>query len=254
MAMLLDGPPSTIEDLNARDFDVLNIAGAEGVDLSVKLTLAAAEMKVAIENILRAALPSYAEVQRSFPAVKNIAVTPNLKLWHTFMTLRMFYQDLYYSRLNDRYQARMKLYRDEESRALDDVRSSGFGIVFDPIPQALPPGTVVVASSDAGGTMYMAVSYVNSRMEEGMASEPIEVDTPNDTAVDVNLTALSDNGIGWNLYAGTDPTSLALQNTTPLDPLAAVSLAPGRIIPGAKPGCGQTGNFLYPVPRRILRG
>ena len=44
MAMLLDGPPSTIDDLNARDSDLLNVAGAEGIDLTTKLQLAATDV------------------------------------------------------------------------------------------------------------------------------------------------------------------------------------------------------------------
>jgi hypothetical protein len=212
------------------------------------------DITTAVKEILRAALPSYPALHASFPTLKNIAATRSLKLWHTYMTLRMFYQDLYYSRLNDRYQAKMNLYQDEEIRALTEARTIGFGVVFDPIPQAVAPGFATVTSSDPGGTMYLAVSYVNSRNEEGLASEPVEADTQDGNAVDISLTTISDNGAGWNLYAGLAPDCLAIQNSSPIDPLAAVNLAPGRITPGARPGPGQLGNLLYPMPRRLLRG
>ena len=46
MAMLLDGPPSTIGDLSIRDSDLLEVSATEGIDLSAKLQLAAADFEV----------------------------------------------------------------------------------------------------------------------------------------------------------------------------------------------------------------
>ena len=140
MAMLLDGPPSTIEDLTAWDADLLNVAVSEGIDLTTKLGLAASVISRAVETMLLSALPAYdGDPTGRFPSLKHIAVTPQLKIWHTYVALRLVYQDLYYSRLNDRYQAKMKLYGEEESQALDELRALGLGIVFDPVPQAVAP-------------------------------------------------------------------------------------------------------------------
>lgn len=254
MAMLLDGPPSTIGDLSVRDSDLLDVSATEGIDLSAKLQLAATDIGNTVDSLLTSLLPSCLEVRQRFPSLRHIAVTPQLKLWHTFSTLRMVYQDVYYSRLNDRYQAKMKMFREEESRALNDLRAVGFGVVFDPLPQAIAPNVAMVQSTDAGGTVYVAVNYVNLKGEQGLASIPIEADIPAGNAAALNLTTLAENATGWNLFAGISPDALYQQNSQTLDPLAVVTLAPDTLASGPKPGSGQHANRLYPVPRRILRG
>lgn len=252
MAMLLDGPPSTIEDLNARDSDLRAVAVSEGIDLTVKLRLAAADVVQGVESMLAAAvsIPSFVRA----PGIRHVAVTPSMKRWHTYASLKLIYQDLYFSRLNDRYQAKMNLYRGEEDEALDDLRVLGLGIVFDPLPQAPPPNVGSVASSDSGGTMYVAVALVNSKGEEGLVSIPTEVDTQDGTAATISMANLAANAAGWNLYAGIAPAQLSLQNSQLIDPLASESLAPGRLRNGLPPGDGQRANQLYPIPRRVLRG
>jgi len=253
MAMLLDGPPSTIEDLSARDSDLINVAGAEGIDLTAKLRLAAADLGTVVETMLKSA-QSYGALQPYAPSLRHIAVTPQLKLWHTYATLRLVYQDLYFSRLNDRYKAKMALYREEEDRMLNDLRASGLGVVFDPLPPALPPNVVTTPTGDPGGSMYLAVAFVNQRGEEGLASVPIEADTPDGTAATITITALADNAVGWNLYAGTSPESLTRQNSQTLDPVGLAVLTPSRLSAGPKSCLGQQANVMYPIPRRILRG
>ena len=254
MAMLLDGPPSTIGDLSVRDSDLLDVSATEGIDLSAKLQLAATDIGNTVDSMLVSLLPSCGITRQRFPSLRHIAVTPQLKLWHTFLALRLIYQDLYYSRLNDRYQAKMKMYKDEESQALNDLRTVGLGVVFDPLPQALAPNVAMVQATDAGGTVYVAVSYVNEKGEEGLASVPIEADVPANHVGSVNLTALADNATGWNLYAGVSPDALFRQNSQALDPLATPTLAADTLGSGPAPGSGQHANLLYPLPRRILRG
>jgi hypothetical protein len=254
MAMLLDGPPSTIADLTLRDSDLLNVSVSEGVDLTAKLQLAATDIGMSVESMLLSTLPTYNTFRHAFPSLRHIAVTPPMKLWHTYATLRLVYQDLYYSRLNDRYQAKVKMFSEQEGRALDDLRTTGLGVVFDPLPQSLAPNIAVAETTDSGGTMYVAVTFVNQRGEEGLMSVPIEVDTQDQSAATVTIAALADNAVGWNLYAGLSPDALRRQNSQTLDPVASTILAPGRLSAGRKPGTGQHANVLHPMPRRILRG
>lgn len=254
MALLLDGPPSTISDLSARDFDLENIAVTEGIDLTTKLTLAASDITNKLDSMLRSTLPPYASIHSYAPAVKQVAVTLPLKQWHTYMTLRLIYQDLYYSRLNDRYQAKMKAFSVEEASALSDLRADGVGIVHDPLPQATAPVMSAVPSSAAGGTLYAVITYVNRRGEEGRASEPVEFDTAAGTSVSVRITAIAANAVGWNLYAGVSPQALAGQTSSVLDPLETVTLDPATLAAGPAPGVGQEANVLLPLPRRLYRG
>ena len=254
MALLLDGQPSSIEDLGALDSDLLSVAASEGIDLAVKLQLASAAISRTVETMLMSAAPSHSAFPQRFPTLRHIAVTSQLKLWHTYLTLRLVYQDLYYTRLNDRYQAKMNLYREEEAQALDDLRATGLGVVFDPLSQALAPHIATVTTQDPGGTMFVAVTMVNQRGEESLISVPAQVDTQDGNAASITIIGLADNAVGWNVYAGLAPDALAKQNDQPLDPLASATLAPGRLASGPNPGDGQHANRLYPVPKRILRG
>lgn len=253
MALLLDGPPSTISDLSARDSDLASVSVSEGIDLTAKLKLAASDLAAKVDSTLQCSLPPYASVHSYAPALKQVAVTYPLKAWHTYMTLRMIYQDLYYSRLNDRYAAKMKAYRTEELNAFDDLRAAGLGIVHDPLPQATAPVVTQLSSTESGGTLYLAVSYLNRAGEEGSASEPIESDTQDGSATKVTLSSLAVNATGWNLYAGLSPNSLTKQNSDALDPLASITIAPGTLASGPAPGAGQEANLLMPLPRRLFR-
>ena len=254
MAMLLDGSPSTIHDLTARDSDLLATCAAEGIDLTTKLALTSQDTQAAVESMLASARPNYRMWVERFPTLNHVAVTPTLKRWHTFATLRAVYQDLYYSRLNDRYQAKMRLYKEEETTALDDLRSVGLGIVRDPLPAAAVPNVSMVPGGGAGGTVYLAVAYVNSAGEQGIVSLPIEADIAASNVASVTITSLAPNATGWNLFAGVSPDALNQQNTQTLGPLDAMSVAADLLATGPAPGDGQHPNFHYPVPRRILRG
>ena len=258
MALLLDGPPSSIEDLSARDSDLLNVSATESIDLTTKLKLAADDIEMAVESMLMSMRPSYNAIydvtRKYFPSIRHVAVTPQLKLWNTYTTLRLIYQDLYYSRLNDRYRAKMQMYGEEEAQALDDLRTLGFGIVFDPLPQAPAPNIGTVQTNDAGGTMYIGVTFVNERGEEGLMSVPVEVTTANNSAASVSISKLPENASGWNLYGGLSPEALSRQNPQTLGPLDYTTAAPDNLTAGTEPGTGQHGNVFYPVPRRILRG
>lgn len=254
MAMLLDGSPSTIHDLTARDSDLLATCAAEGIDLTTKLALTSKDTQSAVESMLESARPTYRTWVERFPTLNHVAVTPKLKRWHTFATLRAVYEDVYYSRLNDRYQAKMRLYKGEESQALDDLRSVGLGIVRDPLPAASAPNVAMLPGGSAGGTVYLAVAYVNSAGEQGVISLPIEADLPASQVASVTITSVAPNATGWNLFAGVSPDALYQQNTQTLGPLDTVSVAADLLAMGPMPGDGQHPNFLYPVPRRILRG
>lgn len=254
MAMLLDGPPSTIGDLTVRDSDLLDVSATEGIDLTAKLHLAAKDLENSIDSMLLSMMPTCVDLSQRFPALRHIAVTPQLKLWHTFATLRSVYQDVYYSRLNDRYKAKMAMYRDQESQSLDELRTVGLGVVFHPLPQAADPNVVMVSSTDAGGTVYVAVSYVNQKDEEGLASIPVEVDIPAGNIASISVTTSAKDVSAWNLFAGVSPDALYKQNSQALGLSVSATVTPDTLVNGPRPGCGQHANRLYPVPRRILRG
>src|SRR6266852_3636808 len=62
------------------------------------------------------------------------------------------------------------------------------------------------------------------------------------------------SGVTWNVYAGTTPESLFLQNPAALNPTASwTAPSEGLFTSGPRPGTGQQPTFLSPAPRILLR-
>src|ERR1700757_2858539 len=103
MALLIDGSPTTIEDLVSHDSQLLNMASSEGIDLTQKLALAQSTAVLEVEGLLRN--------RGHHVAIENEVVTPWLRVWHTYTTLELVYSDAYNSQLNDRYAGKRDQFR-----------------------------------------------------------------------------------------------------------------------------------------------
>src|SRR5882757_6548346 len=103
MALYTDGPISSIEELTARDSQLLSVASTEGIDLTQKIALAQDELGLELCGMLTATGSLLQDVWTSPTGVQNIVVTPALKLWHALRTLELVYCDAYHNELNDRY-------------------------------------------------------------------------------------------------------------------------------------------------------
>src|SRR5690348_14296822 len=104
MALFTDGTISSIEDLAAQDSQLLEMAVTEGIELNRKLALAQTEIGLEVQGMLG----DLSFVDRPFwldatQDLASVAVTPALKLLHTFRTLELIYSDACNSQLNDRY-------------------------------------------------------------------------------------------------------------------------------------------------------
>src|ERR1043165_9003057 len=96
MALFTDGPVSCIVDLTARDTQLLNVAVAEGIDVTQKLALAQDELALELATLL--ARTSFLDQMLSLstePDLGSVVVTPALKLWHTLRSLELVYADAY---------------------------------------------------------------------------------------------------------------------------------------------------------------
>jgi len=96
------------------------------------------------------------------------------------------------------------------------------------------------------------VSWVNHELEEG-ACAPTAAITIAGSLLTVRPADSPRNGTGWNVYVGTAPDAMLLQNTAPLDPgenwIQMTEPAAGR-----KPGNGQEPDHMQRVPRVLQRG
>jgi len=241
MALFTDGGVSTIEELVGHDSQLLNVATAEGIDVTKKMALAQTELAIELETLLERRL------------LDKVVVTAPLRLWHAYRSLEMVYQDAYNCQLNDRYANKRDEFRDLSRWAQDRLLRLGVGLTEHPTPKAAEPVVTTTAGPLADGTYYVTMSWVNAGGEEGLCADAVGVTTAGSTFV-VSGRRAPESAAGWNVYAGVRPGCLVRQNTMPI-PLGAQWVQPAILAAeGKRPGPGQEPSTMHRVARRISRG
>ena len=255
MALFVDGPAATIDDLTNQDSGFLEVAQTCGINATVKLALAHDEIETDLELWLQRFRPDGAGmIWQPSLGIEQVVVTPPLKRWETMQSLALFYRDAYFSQLADRYQARWDEYAALTRDAYEKFLASGIGLVNDPIRQALPPRLASVPGPQNGGTFYASISWVNTTGQQGAASIASSISIPDGNLMTVSATSPPPNAVGFNVYAGPNLSALFQQNNTSLPVSGSFTFVPGFVIGGGLPGIGQKPDFVRPLPRTLLRG
>lgn len=258
MALFVDGPACTIDDLTDQDTGLLDVALTNNISVSTKLRLAVEEIRTDLHLWLikpRPALdPFWSSTNGSSLRIEQIVVTPPLKRWEAMHALALVYRDAYFSQLVDRYQAKWQEYGRLTRDASESFIASGVGLVRDPVIQAAPPLLSTSPGPQSGGVFYASVTWVNSTNQEGTPSYASSITVVDENLMTVAVTGAPANAVGFNVYAGTSLTAMFLQNNVPLPPGATFLYVPGQIAQGPLPGTGQSPDFMRPLARTILRG
>jgi hypothetical protein len=250
MALFTDGSPSGIEDLSAQDSQLMDVASTEGINVTKKLALAQEQLGLELDGLLRRMA---AEGAQTSPGINGVVVTTPLRLWHTYLTLKLVYGDSYYNQFNDRYAQKRDEFERQAKWAYDKLIDAGLGMVSDPVPIAPTPTVTAAPGSLPPAAYYVTGCWVNAAGEEGAAAVPASVEISGQTIM-AQPGAAPGNAAGWNIYIGTAPEAMARQNLTPLAP-GQSWLQPGVLTTsGAAPGNGQPATYFYAVPRMIRRG
>src|ERR1039457_4901930 len=240
MALFTDGPVSSIEDLTAQDSQLLNVANVEGIDVTQKLALAQDQLALELTTLLdRMSFVSQGFWLAPAPSLGSVVVTPALKLWHTFRALELVYADAFASQLNDRYAARRDQFHGLAKQACDQLAGAGIGIAGTPLPQGAVPRVVAAAGRLPDNTYYVTMAWTNSTNEEGAPAVASAITTTQSTLL-VQPVAPPANAAGWNVYVGTDPDGLEVQNGSPIL-VGQTWLQPDTVTTGGRgPGTGQS--------------
>jgi hypothetical protein len=253
MALFTDGPLSGLEDLTAQDTQLTNVANVAGIDVTRKAVLAQEELELE----LRTLLGNLQRAEQAFwlaprATIHNVAVTPPLRLWHTFRTLEMVYRDASVQ-LNDRYAMKGDQFQEQAQRAYEKLLLLGIGMVWSPVPRGAQPQVLTAQGDVPDGTYYVSMAWINNKGEEGAPSIPTTVATVSSTFL-VQPGKAPECAGGWNVYVGTDPGAMSIQNPSPIG-LSQIWLQPGTITTaGRLRGTGQSPTYMMPMPRLILRG
>ena len=256
MSLFTDGPPSNVEDLTDQDSGLLDICRIQQIDAGVKLKLAHREIAIEIEAMF--------EQQRSLNdpyggyaklTIKHVAITPLLRMWHTWHTLSLIYRDAYFDQLNDRFQAKWSQYRNLSESARDRLRGVGIGLVREPLPRPDVPILTPTPAAEAGGTFYFLIDIQNKTGETSFPSPVETIQLSAGNAIEVRTAALPTNVQGWNFYAGTSPKTCYQQNDLAISSGDSWVFYPSTaVVNGLLPTNGQEAHFLRVLPRLLPRG
>jgi hypothetical protein len=254
MPLFTDGPLSAVDDLTALDSQLLEVAGAEGIDVSRKLAAAQEELGVDVSTLLaRVTFVDQPLWLGPKPDLTNVVVTPPLKLWHEYRTLEMVYKDAYNSQLNDRYAGKRDQFHQMAEWAAEKLVQIGIGIAAHPVHQASTPEVEPIPGAVPDGSYSVTCSWVNESGEEGASAAPAVVSI-NGSGFEARPGSAPAGVTGWNVFIGAALESMVLQNPTPLALGQAWQQVGLLVTQGRMPGSGQQPTYLKPVPRVIQRG
>lgn len=255
MALFTDGTISSIANLTDQDSSVLEVSNVEGINLTTKLALAQEEIGTELTSLFQRYRTYYFPIAgQPMLDLQHVAITTPVRLWHTYQTLTLVYRDAYYNQLNDRYRGKWDEYRSLAKWAQNKLLETGVGVVFDPIPQAIAPVLTAIPGTGTGGTNFVSVSFLNTKGEEGTASDVTSITTTANQALSISAALAPGNARSWNVYVGGDPTQLSLQNNAAIDLAATWVYSAASAQAGRQPGSGQSPNFTRPLPRMLQRG
>ncbi len=254
MALFLDGPACTIDDLTDQDSGLLDVSATCGINVSTKIRLAHEEIGTDLQLWLDRPRPAIDMVWAPALRIGQVVTTPPLKAWEAMLALSFVYRDAYFSQLVDRYQAKWEEYSQLSRRAYERFVASGMGLVNSPVPRALPPALSSVPGPQKGGTFYASVTWVNERGQEGAASAASAISVPDGHLMTVTVATLPTGAVGFHVYAGETLDSLVRQSSVPLSAGLSFTYVPGFITTGPLSGNGQKPDFVRPLVRTLLRG
>ncbi len=255
MALFNDGPISSGADLQRYENAILSVASAERIDLGAKLLLAQQDLgnEILLFLFRRSSFRDFSTGSRRLKGVTDVVVTDPMRQWHIHKTLSLVYRDAYNNQLNDRYQGKWAEYELLAKSSARTYFQVGVGLVADPVPKAAAPLLSSVAGTGAGETFYVAVTWVDASGQEGAPSDLAPLVTSDGQELLVSVESWPENVTSWNVYVGTLPTRLSLQNQGPVATSSSWTMTSG-MNSGAPLPAGQQPTWFVVDHRAIERG
>jgi hypothetical protein len=239
--LLTDGTPNTQEDLRVYESSILDVSHTEGIELNAKLGLAVEEVSEDILDFLidqGASADPHTTTRRSI-GTSDVVVTSQLKRWHAVHTLEVVYRDAFNNQLNDRYKDKFREYHELSRNARDHTFRFGVGVVLTPLPEAAQPLLSFAAGQVFAATYYVQVTWTSADGQEGAPSTVTTFDTPPGGVLVVTAQNPPMDAVAFNVYAGTTPETVTLQNFFPVPAGSSFTMPESGLVSGVPPGTGQ---------------
>ncbi|MBS1829793.1 MAG: hypothetical protein JST93_31125 [Acidobacteria bacterium] len=245
MALLIDESTPNVSELLNVDGSLMDVAGAEGIDLQGKIAMARAEILTKLQIFLM-------DQGEGPDAAESIVVTEPLKRWITLSAIGLSYRDGHFRHLSDRYKEKWQLYETLAEVAREDLMRMGVGRVSRAIRRPTMGATGSIPGSLAEGSYVLAASAVGVDGAESESSEIASVYVNSPSGIRLDPPALADSTLRWNLYAGRTADQLQKQNSIPLPSYEYFALTELQNL--GRPGCGQQPTAFTKEVRCIRRG
>ena len=217
--LLTDQWPNSPEDLRAHEAEILDVSNLEGINLDTKLGLATEEISETVLNILldHTSTAMGGDMVRRARGVSDVVVTRQLKRWHAFRALGIFYRDAYNNQLNDRYLAKWNEYVALEREARETTTQYGIGLVNIPVPQPGAPVVGTVPGVLPAAVYYVQIAWVSAAGVEGQPSRVTAYEAPVASLLTVtNGASVPEIATAFNVYIGLTDCTTTRQNSTPI--------------------------------------
>ena len=254
MALFVDGPACTIDDLTDQDSGLPEIALDNGINVTTKMRLATEEIRAELRLWLLKTHPSLPAPWAPVLHMEQVIVTPPLKRWEMLHSLALVYRDVCFNQMVDRYQPKWQEFARLARDAREAFIADGMALANVPVHKAEPPVLTSTQGPQSGGTFYASVAWVNAVGQEGAASAASSIAVADGNLMVVGAANAPDNAAGFRVYAGTSLNAQYLQNDVVLPVGATYLYIPGQVTQGRLPGFGQKPDYVRPLARTLLRG
>lgn len=247
MALFTDGTIARLDDLRAFESSVLDLASAEGIDVSAKLRIAQREFGTELVPFLTR--------NGHGRDLSNVVVTDAVLDAHALRTLSLIYRDLYQSRLNDRYEGKWREYAAQSDRAMRMLLESGVGINSTPIAKAAAP----LAGSANGSllparTYYVRIAWTRDARVTGALSDAVGISIAPGERLTVSVASLPSSISGWLLYVGTSGGQPWLQTAEAVTSLSTWTEPDSGLRTDLESWPVQSAHYYVATRREIQRG
>ncbi|MCW5981898.1 MAG: hypothetical protein KIT09_27685 [Bryobacteraceae bacterium] len=248
MSLFIDGDVSHIDDLRAYDSPILELSAAEGIDLSAKLRVAAAEIRVELEEFLQK------RARGAAARVEQVVVTPALKQWHTVHSLALAYGDMYGNHMNDRYERKWKEYKLRARQAAATAFQIGIGMAAEAVPKATPPIVRATGGSLMPYTYIVRIAWQTETAKTGTPSDAVTVTLETGGGLAVRAVNAPSAVSAYSVYASTTDEQPTRQNATPVPKHEEWVMPFEGLIEGEPLPMGPTGDWFVRNDRVLQRG